>query len=122
MAAALSSPAEWSARLPGPELRARPPPPDDGARRMSYQPAEPVERHGPRESVAGFLAALSIFASLFALAYRPVRIIPFALILAFIATGIGGRHQGLATFAVFLASGCFVAAMVIAIATGHPLF
>jgi hypothetical protein len=89
---------------------------------MSYQPAEPVQPQGARESVAGFLAAVSIFASLFALAYRPIRIMPFALILAFIAVGIGGRHRGLATFAVFLAAGCFVAAMVIAVATGHPLY
>jgi hypothetical protein len=89
---------------------------------MSYQPAEPVERHEVRDSVAGFLAAVSIFASLFALAYRPVRIIPFALILAFIATGIGGRHRGLATFAVFLGAACFVAAMIIAVITAHPLY
>jgi hypothetical protein len=89
---------------------------------MSYQPAEPVEGHETRESVAGFLAAVSIFASFFALAYRPVRIIPFALILAFIAVGIGGRHRGLAAAAVFVASGCFVAAMIIAVATGHALY
>jgi hypothetical protein len=89
---------------------------------MSYQPAEPAERPNARESVAGFLAAVSIFASCFALAYRPIRILPFAFILAFIATGIGGRHSGLARFAVFFATGCFVAAMVIAVATGHPLY
>jgi hypothetical protein len=89
---------------------------------MSYQPAESVERHDVRDSVAGFLAAVSIFASCFALAYRPIRIIPFALILAFIATGIGGRHRGLATFAVFFAAACFVAAMVIAVVTARPLF
>jgi hypothetical protein len=86
---------------------------------MSTQPAE---RDQPRESVAGFLAAVSIFASVFALAYRPIRIMPFALILAFIATGIGGRHKGLAAFAVVFGAACFVAAMIIAVATGHPLY
>jgi hypothetical protein len=89
---------------------------------MSYQPAEPVESHETRDAVAGFLAAVAVFASFFALAYRPVRIIPFALILAFVAVGMGGRHRNLAAFAVFVAAGCFVAAMVIAIATGRPLY
>jgi hypothetical protein len=89
---------------------------------MSYQPAEPAERYETRDAIAGFLAAVSVFASCFALAYRPIRIIPFALVLAFIAVGIGGRHKGLAAFAVFFATAAFVAAMVIAVATEHPLF
>ena len=89
---------------------------------MSYQPAEPVEGHETRDAIAGFLAAVSIAASCFALAYKPIRIIPFALILSFIAVGIGGRHKGLAAFAVFFAAAAFVAAMIIAIATEHPLF
>jgi len=74
---------------------------------MSTQPAE---RDQPRESVAGFLAAVSIFASV------------FALIPAFSAPGIGGRHKGLAAFAVVFGAACFVAAMIIAVATGHPLY
>ena len=121
MAAETSPPENRPAWLTNAPVRARPPP-DGGAGRVSYQPAEPAERHEARESVAGFLATVSIFASLFALAYRPIRILPFAFILAFIATGIGGRHSGLARFAVFLAAGCFVAAMVIAVAIGHPLY
>ncbi len=88
---------------------------------MSSQP-QPVEGGRPSEAVAGFLAALSIFASLFALAYRPVRMIPFAIILALIASGMGGRHARLAAFAVALSTVCFIAAMVIAVLTKHPLY
>jgi hypothetical protein len=83
---------------------------------------QPVERTRPGEAIAGFLAAVSMFASLFALAYRPVRIIPFSILLAIIASGIGGRHERLAAFAVALGTACFIAAMVIAVATKHPLY
>jgi len=83
---------------------------------------QPLEETRPSEAVAGFLAALSIFASLFALAYRPVRIMPFAIVLAFVAAGMGGRHARLAAFAVGIATVCFVAGMVIAVVTRHPLY
>jgi hypothetical protein len=118
--AALSRAEEGPARIAEPPLRARAPP-RRNADRMSAQP-EPVEQDRPREAVAGFLAAVSIFASVFALAYKPIRIIPFALVVSFVAVGIGGRHRGLATFALIFAAGCFVAAMIIAIATGHSLY
>jgi hypothetical protein len=83
---------------------------------------QPLEEPRASEAVAGFLAALSIFASLFALAYRPVRIIPFAIVLAFVAAGMGGRHARLAAFAVATATACFIAGMVIAVITRHPLY
>ncbi len=83
---------------------------------------QPLEEPRPSEAVAGFLAAVAIFASLFALAYRPIRIVPFAIVLALVAAGIGGRHARLAAFAVALSAVCFIAAMVIAVATKHPLY
>lgn len=84
--------------------------------------SQPFDRERRGEAIAGFIAAVSIFASLFALDYRPVRIVPFALVLAFVAAGIGGRHSRLAAFAVFMGAACFVAGLVIAIVTRHPLF
>jgi hypothetical protein len=84
--------------------------------------ASPAEPASSAESVAGFLAAVAIFAALFSLAYRPVRIDPFAIVLALIAAGIGGRFSRLASVAVFTASACFIAGMVIAIFTRHPLY
>lgn len=110
-----------AARLALPFVRARATPRCAGAQLMSSQP-QPVEGGRPSEAVAGFLAALSIFASLFALAYRPVRMIPFAIILALIASGMGGRHARLGAFAVALSTVCFIAAMVIAVLTKHPLY
>ena len=83
---------------------------------------EPVTRDRPSDGIAGFLASVALFASLIGLAYRPVRIIPFALLLALIATGMGGRHQRLATAALGVGAVCFMVGMAIAVITNNPVF
>ena len=88
---------------------------------MSTQP-EPATRDRPSDGIAGFLASVALFASLIGLAYRPVRIIPFALLLALIATGMGGRHQRLATAALGVGAVCFMVGMAIAVITNNPVF
>jgi len=88
---------------------------------VSTQP-EPVTRDRPSDGIAGFLASVALFASLIGLAYRPVRIIPFALLLALIATGMGGRHQRLATAALGVGAVCFVVGMALAVITNNPVF
>ena len=50
----------------------------------------PVERSSPVETVAGLLAAVAIFVSLIGVAYRPLRLIPLAILLALVALAIGG--------------------------------
>jgi hypothetical protein len=79
-------------------------------------------RDGPGEAIAGFLATLAIFASCIALAYRPVRITPFTILIALIAAGIGGRHQRLAAWAVGISATCFAVGTFFAIVTKHPIF
>jgi hypothetical protein len=82
--------------------------------------SQPVSRQG--EAIAGLLAALSIFASLVALAYRPGRLVPFALLLALLAAAIGGRHQRLAGLAIAIGAVCFLVGMALAVLTDHPLY
>jgi hypothetical protein len=84
--------------------------------------AVPEERSRPSESVAGFLAAAALFVSLIGVVYRPVRLIPGAVIVALIAVGMGGRHQRLAAFALAVAAVAWVVGMTIAVATGNPLY
>ena len=84
--------------------------------------AVPEPRARPSEAVAGFVAAISIFASAIGLAWHPLRLIPAAMLLALIATGMGGRHRGLATAAVAIAGGCFFLGMTIAIIAQKPLW
>jgi hypothetical protein len=80
------------------------------------------ERGRPADAIAGFLAALALFVSLIGVAYRPVRVIPAAVIVALIAVGMGGRHQRLAAFAVAVAAVAWVVGMTIAVATSNPLW
>ena len=87
---------------------------------MSAQPHSTVSPQ--TEAIAGLLASLSIFASLIALAYRPARLIPAALLLALIAAAIGGRHHRLAGFAIAVGAVCFVVGMALAVLTDHPLY
>lgn len=79
-------------------------------------------RDSPAEAIAGILAALSLTASAIALAYRPVRVIPFAVIAALVAARIGGRHQRLATAAVMISAAAWLVGMTIAVLTENPLF
>jgi hypothetical protein len=82
--------------------------------------SEPRER--PAEAVAGFLAAASVAVSLIGVAYKPVRTIPLAIVVALVAVAMGGRSQRLATFAVLTGAIAFVLGMTIAVATQRPLW
>ena len=78
-----------------------------------------TERERPAEAVAGFLAAAAIFVSLMGIAYRPVRLVPVAILLALVSAGIGGRSARLATFAVATGAASFAIGMAVAVLTGH---
>jgi hypothetical protein len=80
------------------------------------------DRQRPAESVAGFLAALSMTASLLAVVYRPVRLAPFAILLGLIAAGLGGRYARLAAVAVVVATLGWLIGMTVAVLTSHPLY
>jgi hypothetical protein len=82
----------------------------------------PYERPSTAETIAGFLAAASIFVSATGIAYRPLRLIPFAILLALIAIGIGGRATRLATWAVGFGAFAFAAGMAAAVITSNPLW
>jgi hypothetical protein len=82
-----------------------------------------LDRERPAEIVAGFLASASIFLSVIGLVYRPLRLIPFALLLAFLAAAMAsGRSVRLAAAAAGVGALCFAAGMAIAVLTENPLF
>jgi hypothetical protein len=76
----------------------------------------------PGETVAGFLASAAVFVSALGLAYRPLRLVPFAILLALVASAIGGRHTRLATLATYVGAACFVLGLAFAVVTSHPLW
>jgi len=76
----------------------------------------------PSETVAGFLAAFSIFASVIALGWHPLRLLGPAILLAMVSAGMGGRHRRLAFAAVVVSAVCFVLGMTIAVVTQRQLW
>jgi hypothetical protein len=92
------------------------------SRHGSYVSSTPLQRSRPAETVAGFLAAASIFVSLVGIAYRPLRLIPFAIVLALIAVAFGGRSERLATAAVVIGAISFALGLAVAVVTSNPLW
>lgn len=84
--------------------------------------AEPPARWTTADTVAGLLATVSIFTSFVGLAYRPVRLIPFAILLAFVATRLSDRQQRLAGLAIAAAVICWTLGMTIAVVTENALY
>lgn len=82
----------------------------------------PAERDRPSDTIAGLLSAAAIAVGLVAIAYRPVRLAPPAIVLALVAAGIGGRHGRLAAVAVTVATVGWFVGMVLAVITHHRLF
>jgi Co/Zn/Cd efflux system component len=74
------------------------------------------------DTIAGLLATVSIFTSALGLVWRPVRLVPFAVILARIAARMSARQQHLAGIAVAVAVVCWTVGMTIAVVTENPLY
>ena len=84
----------------------------------AYEPA----RSRPSEWVAGYLASTAIFISLIGIAWHPLRLILPAILLALLASAMGGRHQRLAFVAVLVGGVSFFLGMMFAVLAEHPLW
>ncbi len=89
---------------------------------MSAVPETPGRGRHSVDTVGGLLSSAAIFVGLLALAYRPVRLGVAAIVLALVATAIGGRHQRLAAIAVGVSGTCWFLGMMTAILSDNPLF
>jgi hypothetical protein len=83
---------------------------------------EDTGRQSPADAVAGLLSAVALFTAMIAVAYRPLRVAPFAIVVALVASAMSERHTRLAQAAILISTACFVAGMIIAVVTRHPLF
>ena len=75
-----------------------------------------------REAVAGLMASAALFTSLLGVAYKPARLIPVAVLMAFVAARMTERHSRLAGFAVAACVVCWTVGMTIAVVTERPLY
>jgi len=87
----------------------------------SLEAVEP-ERNQTVDAVAGYLAALAIFAALISLAWHPIRLLAPALLLSLISSGMSGRGKRLPFIAVLTVAGCFFLGMLITVFTGRALW
>jgi hypothetical protein len=81
-----------------------------------------TQAYRPADVVAGFLATLAIVGGSLAFVYRPIRIAPFAILLALIAAAMSARNSRLAAIALAVAALGFVVGTTIAIVTNNPVF
>jgi len=79
-------------------------------------------RWSAADSVGGLLATISIFASVFGAAWRPVRILPFAILLALVASRMSARHERLVGVAIAVSVAAWVIGLTIAVVTKNPLY
>lgn len=87
----------------------------------AYDTTDP-HRWSTADTLAGFLATLSMFASGLGLIWRPVRIVPFAVLVALIAARMSARNQKIALYAVLIGVVCWTVGMTIAVVTENPLY
>ena len=79
-------------------------------------------RHRTIDAVAGFLAVASIALSAVALAERPARLGPVAILLALLAARMSTRWEKLSLVAMVAGMIGFTAGMAFAVLTGNPIF
>lgn len=88
----------------------------------SYESSTDPHRWSTADSIAGFLATLSLFGSAIGLVWRPLRIVPFAMLLALIASRMSARNERIAFAAMIAAVVCWTVGMTIAVVTETPLY
>jgi hypothetical protein len=85
-------------------------------------PATPASGSSASELTADFLSVLSIVGSALGLVYQPVKVLPFAFLIALIATAMARRDSKLPLAAIAFGAICFVGGLTIAVTTNHPLY
>jgi hypothetical protein len=89
---------------------------------VSAEPASSSNRPRPAEAVGGFLAVVSIAASIVSLFWHPLRLSPIAVLIALITVGMSPKNSRLPLAAVVIGAICFVAGMTIAVTTKNPIY
>jgi hypothetical protein len=84
--------------------------------------AESTPTAAPAELVAGFLSVISIAGSILAIFWDPLRVSPFAVLLALIAVGMAPRGARLPLLAVVVGALCFIVGLTIAVTTKNPIY
>ena len=76
----------------------------------------------PADLVSGFLAVISLAASVLALFWDPLRVSPFAILLALISAAMAPRDSRLPLIAVVVGAVAFVVGVTIAVTTNNAVY
>ena len=79
-------------------------------------------RTAPSELISGFLAVVSLAASVLALFWDPFRVAPFAILLALISTAMAPKDARLPLIAVVVGAVAFVVGVTIAVTTNNAVY
>ncbi len=82
----------------------------------------PEPQRRTAQTVAGYLSALAIFASVVGIAWHPLRLILPSLVIALVAAAMAGREQRLQFAAVMICTACFFLGLTVAVVTSHALW
>jgi hypothetical protein len=88
--------------------------------RVSSSPIE--QRPSPAEVVAGYIAALAIFASAISIVWHPLRLVILSMLFSLIAAALGPRNTRIAAAAVAASALGFFFGMIVAIVFSKPLW
>jgi hypothetical protein len=84
-----------------------------------------VPARAPRrtaETVAGYLSALAIFASIIGIAWHPLRLILPSIVIALIASGMARGESRLQLAAVLICGVCLFLGLTVAVTTSQALW
>jgi preprotein translocase subunit SecD len=81
-----------------------------------------ADRQTAGDTIAGLLAAAALFISFVAVAYRPMRLIPAAVILSLTAAAMSDRHRRLTALSVAAVGVCWLVGVTLAVITKNPLY
>jgi hypothetical protein len=79
-------------------------------------------RTAPSELVSGFLAVVSLAASGLAIFWDPIRVSPFAILLALVSAAMAPRESRLPLIAVVVGALAFIIGATLAVTTNNPLY
>jgi hypothetical protein len=88
----------------------------------SYGRATDPHRWSTADTMAGFLATFAFVAGALGLVWKPVRVVPFAILAALVAGRMSARNERIAFAAMIASVVCFTAGMTIAVLTENPLY
>jgi hypothetical protein len=81
-----------------------------------------LERESSAHVVAGFLAAVALFAGLVSIIWYPGRIGPGAMLIALLAAAMGGFQSRFAAFTLGIVTASWFLGMVLAVLLEQPIF